>query len=121
MRYLINNTTKQVFGFDENQNYLLKKYIKDGDFIECRLPTQFEVWDSDAKDWVLDKSEEDKYDTQKLISKAKDLLAESDYMVLFDRYNQYTKEQQEAIVTYRAQLRNVVRGESTELPKLSFN
>ena len=104
------------------QDVLYNDYLsnKDDEYVECRLPIQFEVWDSDTRDWALDKSEEDKYKSQKLIGTAKQLLQESDYRMLFDRYDQYTPKQQVAIVTYRAQLRAIVRGESTEIPELSF-
>ena len=57
---------------------------------------------------------------QLAISQAKALLSASDYKVLPDKFAEYTTEQQTELVAYRAQLRLVARGESTELPTISF-
>lgn len=55
-----------------------------------------------------------------LVSQAKALLAASDYKVLPDRFAEFTTDQQTELVAYRAQLRLVARGESAELPTISF-
>ncbi len=94
-----------------------------------------EALNNDSKDIILIDGEiqiVDKYtpkeleakrierDKQLLVSQAKALLAASDYRVLPDRFAEFTTDQQTELVAYRAQLRLVARGESTELPTISF-
>lgn len=55
-----------------------------------------------------------------LVSQAKALLRASDYRLIPDEYAELTTEQQTELVAYRAQLRLVARGESAELPTISF-
>lgn len=55
-----------------------------------------------------------------LVSQAIALLRASDYRLIPDEYTELTTEQQTELVAYRAQLRLVARGESTELPTISF-
>jgi hypothetical protein len=55
-----------------------------------------------------------------LVNQAKALLRASDYRLIPDEYTELTTDQQTELVAYRAQLRLVARGESTELPTISF-
>ena len=55
-----------------------------------------------------------------LVSQAKALLRASDYRLIPDEYAELTTDQQTELVTYRTQLRLVARGESAELPTISF-
>lgn len=55
-----------------------------------------------------------------LVSQAKALLRASDYRLIPDEYAELTTDQQTELVAYRAQLRLVARGESAELPTISF-
>lgn len=55
-----------------------------------------------------------------LVSQASALLRASDYRLIPDEYTELTTDQQTELVAYRAQLRLVARGESTELPTISF-
>lgn len=55
-----------------------------------------------------------------LVSQASALLRASDYRLIPDEYAGLTTEQQTELVAYRAQLRLVARGESAELPTISF-
>lgn len=71
-------------------------------------------------DTLLTEQERIERDKQSLIAQAKGLLAASDYRVLPDRFAEFTTGQQTELVAYRAQLRLVARGESTELPTISF-
>lgn len=55
-----------------------------------------------------------------LVSQATTLLRSSDYRLIPDEYAELTTDQQTELVAYRAQLRLVARGESAELPTISF-
>ena len=94
-----------------------------------------EALNNDSKDIILVNGEiqiVDKYtpeeledkqierDKQLLINQAKALLRASDYRLIPDEYAELTTEQQTELLAYRAQLRLVARGESTELPTISF-
>lgn len=71
-------------------------------------------------DTLLTEQERIERDKQLLISQAKALLRASDYRLIPDEYAELTTDQQTELVTYRAQLRLVARGESAELPTISF-
>lgn len=55
-----------------------------------------------------------------LVNQANALLRASDYRLIPDEYAELTTDQQTELVAYRAQLRLVARGESAELPTISF-
>lgn len=53
---------------------------------------------------------------QQCIIKAQALLMETDWQVLADKFKSYSTQKQAAIIEYREQLREVVRGHRNELP-----
>lgn len=55
---------------------------------------------------------------QQKITEAKTLLTESDWRVLSDKFKSYSSEKQAAIMDYREQLREVVRGNLVEVPQM---
>ncbi|HMT03023.1 MAG TPA: hypothetical protein PKD00_06910 [Burkholderiales bacterium] len=79
------------------------------------------TWDFNGKSFIYTEviiNYEEIAKTQ-LIAKAKILLLESDWQVLPDKFNNYSLTKQKAIIEYREQLREVVRGNVAVIPKMS--
>ena len=118
MKYLINKTTKQVYGYDEDQEELYQAQLAAGDFAECRLPEQYEVWDDELNDWAVDEQAKQEAEHEILIATARNL---------FDKTNAFdnpafkrrfmTPEQVIEFDDWREQLLDVIYDGATTLPE----
>lgn len=109
---LYKNSNGAIYAYsDEDLENLAKQGINP---IEKLSLTYFEYTPEEIEAKQIER------DKQLLISQAKALLRSSDYRLIPDEYAELTTEQQTELVAYRAQLRLVARGESAELPTISF-
>lgn len=81
-------------------------------------PDNFHTFDETKGKWVKDNSKV----CADLHNQALELLSKSDYMVIWDKFQEYEKEKQEQILAYRKELRRVINrlkdGFMAELPTL---
>lgn len=79
------------------------------------------VFDCKTKKFIYTEINRDFEDIakQQRIIEAKSLLAATDWRMLADKFKSYAPEKQAAIIEYREQLREVVRGNRNTLPVLN--
>lgn len=111
IKHLISNKTKQVFAFDGNQNSLYDAYLKNKDevFIPCRLPNDFEVWDSTKKDWVLDTNARDNHIISEIKYKLESLISKYQVYTISFTFDDLPKAEQELLIAFLKECRNLLK------------
>lgn len=117
MKHLINNETKELFGFEDNQEELYLKYKEDKRFIDCRLPEKHESWDSNKKCWMLDNEQQAIEQKNQLIQEAKNLIEVTNHFETSSFQAKYwTEEEESEFEQWRHRLFDVVYEGAADIP-----
>jgi len=103
MIYIIHNISKQLYGYDDLDESQMQAYNQqkaDENYIDCRLPEEFEEWDSNLKDWVLNINKKNQNIINNIKSKINDLLIKYERYTIPFQYNKLTELQQNILMSF---------------------
>lgn len=123
MKYLINNSNLAIFAYDinnESQKDAYDKKIQNLEYFDCRLPQEFEIWDSITHKWVLDVQARDNAKVANIKSILKSLIDKYQVYTIPFQFNKLKPAQQEALRIFLEECDNLLKRVTvdTKIPEI---